>query len=142
MNTYTPKFDLKAFFALKSSIDSIARNKKTPHYKYADLSAIREALAPHLGERWVFQDFVQGDLVVTRLYDLEADDEQFIESCVSILATDLDGQDVGKLITYYRRYNRTVLLDLVTEDNDAANPKRMSKRRSSRRTKNNEEEVY
>jgi hypothetical protein len=121
---HSPNFDFAAFFELKAGIDAIARNKKTPHYKYADLGAIREAIAEDLGKRWVVQDWVEGLRVVTRIYDLQARDgslgkPEWIESSITMVA-DLDGQDTGKLITYFRRYNLTVLLALQTEDNDAA----------------------
>ena len=43
----------------------------------------------------------------------------YIESSIE-MSSDNDGQETGKLITYYRRYNRVSILDLVTEDDDAA----------------------
>lgn len=139
---HTENFNLRDFFALKASIENIARNKKTPHYKYADLNAITEAITPNLGDRWVFQDYVDGLTVGTRLYDLETETLEYIESTIQ-MTDDLEGQDTGKLITYYRRYNRTALLDLVTEDNDAAGAKRATKRTSSRRSRRStEQEVY
>ena len=120
----SPGFNLTDFFALKASINIITRNKTTKHYKYADLAAISEAIAPQLGHRWVFQDFVENQCVVTRLYDMEwlandGDPNPYIESSIE-MSSDNDGQETGKLITYYRRYNRVSILDLVTEDDDAA----------------------
>ena len=138
---HTENFNLRDFFALKAGIGNIHRNKKTKHYNYADLQAITEAIAPNLGDRWVFQDYVNGLTVGTRLYDLESDTLEYIESTIEMVA-DLDGQDTGKLVTYYRRYNRTVLLDLVTEDNDAAAPKRATTKRTSSRRRRTEQEVY
>ena len=120
----SPGFNLADFFALKASINTITRNKTTKHYKYADLAAISEAIAPQLGQRWVFQDFVENQCVVTRLYDMEwlangGGPNPYIESSIE-MSSDNDGQETGKLITYYRRYNRVSILDLVTEDDDAA----------------------
>ena len=112
-------FNLADFFALKASISRITRNKTTKHYKYADLNAISEAIAPHLGQRWVFQDFIDNQCVVTRLYDRATEGYPYIVSSIE-MSSDNDGQETGKLITYYRRYNRVSILDLVTEDDDAA----------------------
>ena len=115
----SPGFNLADFFALKASINTITRNKTTKHYKYADLAAISEAIAPHLGQRWVFQDFIDNQCVVTRLYDRATEGYPYIVSSIE-MSSDNDGQETGKLITYYRRYNRIAILDLVTEDDDAA----------------------
>jgi len=115
----SPGFNLTDFFALKASINIITRNKTTKHYKYADLAAISEAIAPHLGQRWVFQDFIDNQCVVTRLYDRATEGYPYIVSSIE-MSSDNDGQETGKLITYYRRYNRIAILDLVTEDDDAA----------------------
>lgn len=140
-NFHTPNFNLADFFKLKSSIGVIERNRKTKHYNYADLAAVEEALAEHLGDRWVFQDFISELHVVTRLYDLKTTDIDgqfaYIEQS-TLMPPDMDGQDTGKLETYFRRYHRVVLLNLKTEDNDAASPKRATtntQRRSSRRTR-------
>lgn len=136
---HTEGFDLRAFFALKKGLSAVGRNKKTKHYNYADLNAINESIAGDLGDRWIFQDLVDGLLVITRLYDLESESLEFIESKIR-MTDDLDGQDTGKLVTYYRRYNRIALLDLKTEDNDAASPKRAATRsRRTRRTRVNED---
>jgi len=137
---YTPNFKLADFFSLKGGIEAITRNKKTKHYNYADLNAIRESLEEHLGTRWVIQDFQNGREVITRIYDTE-NDFNFIQS-VFLMADDLDPQDAGKAITYGRRYNRITLLDLQTEDNDAAGVRRTAPKaertarvpRASRRT--------
>ena len=115
----TPGFNLADFHALKSSIGAVTRNKKTPHYKYADLNAISESIADDLGTRWLFQDFIENQCVVTRLYDTTTEGYPYIESSIE-MSSDNDGQETGKLITYYRRYNRVSILDLVTEDDDAA----------------------
>jgi hypothetical protein len=115
----SPGFNLADFFAMKASISSITRNKTTKHYKYADLNAISEAIAPQLGQRWVFQDFIENQCVVTRLYDTTTEGYPYIESSIE-MSSDNDGQETGKLITYYSRYNRVRILDLVTEDDDAA----------------------
>ena len=117
--TITPGFNLADFHALKSSIGAVTRNKKTPHYKYADLNAISESIADDLGTRWLFQDFIENQCVVTRLYDTTTEGYPYIESSIE-MSSDNDGQETGKLITYYRRYNRVSILDLVTEDDDAA----------------------
>ena len=117
--TISPGFNLTDFFALKVSINIITRNKTTKHYKYADLAAISEAIAPQLGHRWLFQDFIENQCVVTRLYDTTTEGYPYIESSIE-MSSDNDGQETGKLITYYRRYNRVSILDLVTEDDDAA----------------------
>lgn len=115
----SPGFNLADFHALKSSIGAVTRNKKTPHYKYADLNAISESIADDLGTRWLFQDFIENQCVVTRLYDTTTEGYPYIESSIE-MSSDNDGQETGKLITYYRRYNRVSILDLVTEDDDAA----------------------
>ena len=114
-----PGFNLADFHALKLSIGAVTRNKKTPHYKYADLNAISESIADDLGTRWLFQDFIENQCVVTRLYDTTTEGYPYIESSIE-MSSDNDGQETGKLITYYRRYNRVSILDLVTEDDDAA----------------------
>jgi len=145
---HTPGFDFAAFFKLKDGIESIARNKRTPHYKYADLQAIRDAIAENLGTRWAVQDFIEESRVTTRIYDTQSPSNslEYIESSI-VMMTDLDGQDTGKLITYYRRYNLTVLLALQTEDNDAAGlrpavtaTQRRAERTSRRRSSSSDSE--
>lgn len=136
---HTPNFNLHDFFELKRGIDKIARNKKTKHYNYADLAAITEALEPHLGTRWEFQDYIEKLDVVTRLYDLESAGLEYIEQRTT-MPVDLDPQDTGKAETYFRRYHRVVLLSLQTEDNDAAGTRRASTNTSRRRSRRNTEE--
>lgn len=116
----TIEFD-KALAALKRSIGTITKNRKAHHYNYADLATIEEALVEPFGETWIFFDEVHYDRVVTRLVNLALGQE--VQSVIGF-DPQIDPQDTGKTITYFRRYNRVTLLNLETEDNDAQGTRR------------------
>ena len=92
----------------------------TRHYKYADITSVVDGVEPALTAQGVgiFPTVTSG-CVVTRLCIL-ASDTGVADSlvCTIPLPADLTPQQVGSAITYSRRYELVLLLNLLTEDDD------------------------
>lgn len=105
----------------KKSFSKIHKNAKNPHYKssYTDLSALLEAIEPTLLENGllILQPVLNGK-VITQIVDVETGEK--IESIIE-LDGNLNPQQRGSQITYYRRYSLQSLLSLSSEDDDANN---------------------
>lgn len=103
----------------KLSIGKVVKNAKNPHFKssYTDLNALLEAVEPILLENGllILQPVLNGK-VITQIIDIETG-----EKLESILELDgnLNPQQRGSQITYYRRYTLQSLLSLSSEDDDA-----------------------
>lgn len=105
----------------KKSFSKIHKNAKNPHYKssYTDLSALLEAIEPTLLDNGllILQPVLNGK-VITQIVDVETGEK--IESIIE-LDGNLNPQQRGSQITYYRRYSLQSLLSLSSEDDDANN---------------------
>ena len=105
----------------KKSFSKIHKNAKNPHYKssYTDLSALLEAIEPTLLDNGllILQPVLNGK-VITQIIDVETGEK--IESIIE-LDGNLNPQQRGSQITYYRRYSLQSLLSLSSEDDDANN---------------------
>ena len=102
----------------KKSIGKVHKNAKNPHYKssYTDLSALLEAIEPTLLENGLLllQPVLNGK-VITQIVDVETGEK--IESILDIDGN-LNPQQRGSQITYYRRYTLQSILSLQTTDDD------------------------
>ena len=93
----------------------LQRDTKAYDYKYATLEQIQEKIWPILDElKIIAYHYSDWSHVITKLIDTE--DQSEIESKIEL--TTQKAQDKGSEITYYRRYNLLMLLDLETEDDD------------------------
>ena len=105
----------------KKSFSKIHKNAKNPHFKssYTDLSALLEAIEPTLLDNGllILQPVLNGK-VITQIVDVETGEK--IESIIE-LDGNLNPQQRGSQITYYRRYSLQSLLSLSSEDDDANN---------------------
>lgn len=103
----------------KKNIGKVQKNAKNPHYKssYTDLSALLDAIEPILLDNGllILQPVLNGK-VITQIIDVETGEK--IESILE-LDGNLNPQQRGSQITYYRRYSLQSLLSLSSEDDDA-----------------------
>jgi len=102
----------------KLEIGKVAKNAKNPHFKntYADLNALIEAVEPILLEKGLLllQPIKEGK-VFTFITDIE--DSNSIESYID-LPINLNPQQLGSAVTYFRRYTLQSLLSLQAVDDD------------------------
>lgn len=102
----------------KKSIGKVHKNSKNPHFKnnYADINALIETIEPILLENnlLLLQPVINGK-VITQIIDVESGEK--IESILE-LDGNLNPQQRGSQITYYRRYTLQSILSLQTTDDD------------------------
>jgi hypothetical protein len=102
----------------KLEIGKVAKNAKNPHFKntYADLNALIEAVEPILLDKGLvlLQPIKEGKVftIITSITDSVS-----IESYID-LPNNLNPQQMGSAITYYRRYTLQSLLSLQAVDDD------------------------
>jgi hypothetical protein len=105
--------------AAKQKIGKVVKNANNPHFKksYADINALVESVEPILLEQGLLliQPIIDHK-VITQIIDIETGDK--IESVLT-LDINLNSQQQGSQITYYRRYTLQSLLSLQAEDDDA-----------------------
>ena len=103
----------------KKQIGKVSKNAKNPHFKnnYADINALIEAVEPILLDNGLLllQPVINGK-VVTQIIDIESGEK--IESILTLDAN-LNSQQQGSQITYFRRYTLQSLMSLQAEDDDA-----------------------
>jgi hypothetical protein len=114
----------------KLEIGKVAKNAKNPHFKntYADLNALIEAVEPILLEKGLvlLQPIKEGK-VFTIITSIE--DSNSIESYID-LPINLNPQQLGSAVTYFRRYTLQSLLSLQAVDDDgqhASQPVKVAK---------------
>ena len=91
----------------------------TRHYQYADITSVVDGVEPSLTAEGVgIFPTVSGGCVTTILA-VVADPTEFVR-CEIELPEDLTPQQVGSAITYFRRYELVLLLNLLTEDDDGS----------------------
>lgn len=102
----------------KKNIGKVQKNAKNPHFKsnYTDLNALIEAVEPILldNDLLLLQPVINGK-VITQIIDVESGEK--IESILD-LDGNLNPQQRGSQITYYRRYTLQSILSLQTTDDD------------------------
>lgn len=111
-----------AMVSLQSAVDDAAKNKTNPAYKskYADLSAILDAIRPAMKEAKlaVIQSPSAENGVVsitTRIIHVSG---EWIESTLALTPSRSDPQGVGSAITYGRRYSLAALMGITQDDDD------------------------
>jgi hypothetical protein len=114
----------------KLEIGKVAKNAKNPHFKntYADLNALIEAVEPILLEKGLvlLQPIKEGK-VFTVITDIT--NSYSIESYID-LPINLNPQQLGSAVTYFRRYTLQSLLSLQAVDDDgqhASQPVKVAK---------------
>jgi hypothetical protein len=102
----------------KLEIGKVAKNAKNPHFKntYADLNSLIEAVESILLAKGLLlmQPIVNGS-VTTIIMDVDSGEQ--VESAMLIPAN-LNPQQAGSAITYFRRYTLQSLLTLQAVDDD------------------------
>jgi hypothetical protein len=102
----------------KLEIGKVAKNAKNPHFKntYADLNALIEAVEPILLEKGLvlLQPIKEGKVftIITSIVDSYS-----VESYID-LPINLNPQQLGSAVTYFRRYTLQSLLSLQAIDDD------------------------
>jgi len=113
--------------ALKKDLKPIAKDSKVAfgktNYSYFDINAMLELLNPLLEKHklLLIQPLVSDgniQLVRSKIIDLETGAE--IVSTQKIDASGIKAQDLGSLITYFRRYTLQSLLGMRAVDDDGA----------------------
>jgi len=105
--------------AAKQKIGKVAKNSTNPHFKnkYADINALIESVEPILLEHGLLLlQPIEDGVVSTLIIDIE-NGTKAVSSMR--LDTNLNSQQQGSQITYYRRYTLQALLSLQAEDDDA-----------------------
>jgi hypothetical protein len=114
----------------KLEIGKVAKNAKNPHFKntYADLNALIEAVEPILLEKGLvlLQPIKEGKVftIITSIIDSYS-----VESYID-LPINLNPQQLGSAVTYFRRYTLQSLLSLQAVDDDgqhASQPVKVAK---------------
>jgi len=105
--------------AAKQKIGKVVKNSTNPHFKnkYADINGLIETVEPVLLEHGLLllQPISEG-FVSTLIIDIDNGEQV----CSTMrLDTNLNSQQQGSQITYYRRYTLQALLSLQAEDDDA-----------------------
>lgn len=100
----------------KLTIGKIIKNAQSHHSKYADLNAIMAEVEPVLLENGLLLiQPIQDNAVCTQIIDIDSGD--MLESCMS-LPQNVNPQQMGSAISYYRRYTLQACLSLQAVDDD------------------------
>lgn len=103
----------------KKNIGKVQKTSINPHFKskYSDLNSLLEAVEPVLldNDLLLLQPVINGK-VITQIIDVETGEK--LESIIE-LDGNLNPQQRGSQITYYRRYTLQSLLSLSSDDDDA-----------------------
>lgn len=117
---------IPAFIAFQAEMPAVPKDATNPHFKskYATLSAITEAMRPHLSKHGlaVTQSLVYADgvqFIVTRI--MHTSGQWMQDGGYALNPTKNDPQGMGSAVTYARRYTLGATLGIVTEDDDDGN---------------------
>ena len=100
----------------KLAIGKVTKNAMSHHSKYADLNAIMEVVEPVLLENGLLLlQPIHDNAVCTQIIDIDSGD--MLESCMS-LPQNVNPQQMGSAISYYRRYTLQACLSLQAVDDD------------------------
>ena len=108
-----------ALVKAQGQMKNATQNKTNPHFKrkYADLSAIRDAVVPVLNSHGIaVVQGLDGLLVWTRLMHGA---NQWIESSMTIPNGKM--QELGSAITYARRYTLSAICGIAADEDDDGN---------------------
>lgn len=118
-------------FTIQSELEAVAKGSKGHNYKYADLKSVWEVVQPILERNEVFltsestvlthAESGRNSVFITSKLISATTDEVLLESAIPLSwAKSLTPQDIGAAMTYFRRYNILLLLNVIVEDDDAA----------------------
>jgi hypothetical protein len=100
------------------AIGKVVKNAQSHHSKYADLNAIMAEVEPVLLENGlILLQPIQGNSVCTQIVDI--DSGAMLQSTMD-LPQNVNPQQMGSAISYYRRYTLQSALSLQAVDDDAA----------------------
>jgi ERF superfamily len=108
-----------ALARFQSQICPVPKDTQGYGYKYADLATIWEAIRGQMGanDLTITQVFeIEGELVTLRTMLIHTSG-QWISSCICMDIRQKI-QDVGKAITYLRRYSLSAILGITAEEDD------------------------
>jgi len=113
----------KALLRFQSSIGTIKKDAKNPHFKsnFASLSGILDAVMPVLSEvGLVVLQHPSGDGLVISLDTIliHAETGEYMSSEFAMRPIKTDPQGIGSCITYMRRYALGAILELNIDDDD------------------------
>jgi hypothetical protein len=116
---------VSALAKAQANMSNATLNKINPHFRsrYADLSAIRDAVVPALSEQGValiqiIETREHGTVVVTRLMKGE---EVLSSECPVIVSEKCKPQEFGSALTYARRYSMAAIAGISADEDDDAN---------------------
>lgn len=114
---------LKAMAEFQDAVPDIKYDQevryKSTHFKYASLRQIYRTIKPTLRSFGLLTyHYLDGDKLITVLRHIESG--EFLTSTVRIPES-TNPQDLGKWITYTKRYSLTGLLGIVSEEDDDGN---------------------
>jgi hypothetical protein len=111
----------KKLLEFQKNISAIKKTKKNPHFKntYSDINEILSEVKPILSQLNIVlsQPIVDG-IQYSRIID--SDTGETLSSSIK-LPDNLQPQQLGSAITYYRRYTLVSLLSLETEEDNDGN---------------------
>ena len=109
---------MSTLFELQKKLKPVTKNAKGFNYKYADLPYLWEQVAPVLEEMGLaVTNNCDGEFIITSIVDKEG--KLVGESKLPInYAKTQSPQDLGSAVTYFRRYNLLMLLNIIVEDDD------------------------
>ena len=100
----------------KLAIGKVVKNAQSHHSKYADLNAIMAEVEPVLLENGlILLQPIQGNSVCTQIVDI--DSGAMLQSTMD-LPQNVNPQQMGSAISYYRRYTLQSALSLQAVDDD------------------------
>jgi hypothetical protein len=100
----------------KLAIGKVTKNAQSHHSKYADLNAILDAVEPVLQENGLLLiQPIHGNSVCTQIVDI--DSGAMLQSTMD-LPQNVNPQQMGSAISYYRRYTLQSALSLQAVDDD------------------------
>lgn len=124
---------------VQKELTPIAKDALNPHFKskYASLPAILSAIKPICSKLGlVVTQPIMNDRVFTVISDSETGET--LESNIA-LPTNLNAQQIGSAITYFRRYTLASLLSLEIDDDDAHTASTPSASTATPAAKNNDD---
>lgn len=102
----------------KLAIGKVVKNAQSHHSKYADLNAIMAEVEPVLLENGlILLQPIQANSVCTQIVDI--DSGAMLQSTMD-LPQNVNPQQMGSAISYYRRYTLQSALSLQAVDDDGA----------------------
>jgi hypothetical protein len=107
----------RKLWTAKQQMGKIHKNSKAQHSKYADLNAVLDACEQILLDNglMILQP-IQDPHIITQIIDVDSGER--IESVMSIPPGVTNPQQIGSLISYYRRYSLISLLSMAATDDD------------------------